>query len=152
MRSGLQRGMALLVVLTGLSLAGGLDFGVSVRNGPNGSFMGHLGVYLEGFPVDFRSQLVFGAPQGLFLSGEVLYPLPIYLLLRPYLGGGLAVGLSAYTADSELRLRFGGSVYGILTAGVQFPSRGYTPYIELSQYVGSDTFTRFTVGFISAVF
>lgn len=152
MKPWLQRGLALGVVAAGLSLAGGLDFGLSVRNGPNGTFMGHLGLYLEGSPFNFRSQLVFGAPQGLFLSGEVLYPFPVYLLLRPYLGGGLAVGLSAYTADSELRLRFGGSVYGILTAGLQFPSRGYTPYVELSQYVGSDTFTRFTVGFISEFF
>ncbi|MER3462361.1 MAG: hypothetical protein C4342_05055 [Armatimonadota bacterium] len=148
----LGRIAALLVIVCGMSLASGLDFGLSVRNGPNGSFMGHLGLYLEGSPLDFRSQLVFGAPQGLFLSGEVLYTIPVYVLLQPYLGGGLALGLSAYAADSELRLRFGGSVYGILTAGVQFPDRGYKPYVEVSQYIGSDIFTRFTVGFIADLF
>lgn len=152
MKPWLQRSAALMVVVCGFSLAGGLDFGLSVRNGPNGNFMGHLGFYLEGYPVDFRSLLVVGAPQGLFLSGEVLYPLPFYVLLRPYIGGGLAVGLTAYATNSELRLRFGGSVYGILTAGVQFPDRGYRPYVEVSQYIGSDTFTKFTVGFVANLF
>lgn len=152
MNRWLGQGIAALVIVCGAAFAGGLDFGLSVRNGPNGSFMGYLGLYLDGSPIDFRTQLVFGAPQGLFLTGEVLYPIPVYVLLKPYLGGGLALGLSAYTADSELRLRFGGSFYGILTAGVQFPDRGYKPYVEVSQYIGGDVFTRFTVGFIADLF
>ncbi|GIW30808.1 MAG: hypothetical protein KatS3mg071_0982 [Meiothermus sp.] len=137
-----------LVLVSGLALAGGADLGFSVRNGPNGNFMGHLGFYLDGFPIDFRSQLVVGAPGGLYLSGEAIYVLPVFLLVRPYLAGGLALGITGYTAQNELRLRLGERFYAIFSAGVQFPERGYRPYLEVSQVVGSESFQRFTVGFI----
>ncbi len=136
------------VVVLGMALASGADLGFSVRNGPSGNFMGHLGLYLEGYPVDFRTQLVVGSPAGLYLSGEVVYPLPFFLLLRPYLAAGLGVGITGYTAQNELRLRFGDSFYAIFSAGLQFPQRGYRPYLEVSQVVGSQSFQRFTVGFI----
>lgn len=141
-----------LVLVSGLALAGGADLGFSVRNGPNGNFMGHLGLYLDGFPIDFRSQLVIGAPGGLYLSGEAIYVLPVSLLVRPYLAGGLALGITGYTAQNELRLRLGERFYAIFSAGVQFPDRGYRPYLEVSQIVGSESFQRFTVGFIVQAF
>ncbi|AWR86937.1 hypothetical protein [Meiothermus taiwanensis] len=137
-----------LVLLSGLALAGGADLGFSVRNGSNGNFMGHLGFYLDGFPIDFRSQLVIGAPGGLYLSGEAVYVLPVFLLVRPYLAGGLALGITGYTAQNELRLRLGERFYAVFSVGVQFPDRGYRPYLEVSQIVGSENFQRFTVGFI----
>jgi len=137
-----------LAALWGLAFASGADIGFSVRNGPSSSFMGHLGLYLDGFPADFRSHLVVGSPGGVYLSGEVVLGLPIFLLVRPYLAGGLAVGLTGYTAQNELRLRFGERFYAIFSAGVQFPDRGYRPYLEVSQVVGSESFQRFTVGFI----
>lgn len=139
---------ALLLLAWGQVLASGTDIGFSVRNGPNGNFMGHLGLYLDGYPIDFRSQLVMGAPGGLYLSGEVVYVLPPFFLMRPYLAGGLAVGVTGYTAQNELRLRFGERFYAIFSAGLQFPDRGYRPYLEVSQLVGSESFQRFTVGFI----
>lgn len=139
---------ALLLLAWGQVLASGADMGFSVRNGPNGNFMGHLGLYLDGYPIDFRSQLVMGAPGGLYLSGEVVYVLPPFFLMRPYLAGGLAVGVTGYTAQNELRLRFGERFYAIFSAGLHFPERGYRPYLEVSQLVGSESFQRFTVGFI----
>lgn len=139
---------ALLLLVWGQVLASGADIGFSVRNGPNGNFLGHLGLYLDGYPIDFRSQLVMGAPGGLYLSGEVVYVLPPFFLMRPYLAGGLAVGVTGYTAQNELRLRFGERFYAIFSAGLQFPDRGYRPYLEVSQLVGSESFQRFTVGFI----
>ncbi|MCS7058455.1 MAG: hypothetical protein NZ849_00610 [Meiothermus sp.] len=132
----------------GLGMAGGADLGFSVRNGPNGNFMGHLGVYLDGVPVDFRSQLVLGSPGGLYLSVEAVYLPPLYLLLRPYLAAGLALGITGYTSQNELRLRFGERIYAVFSLGLQFPERGYRPYLELSQVVGSESFQRFTVGFV----
>jgi len=148
----MRRLLVILTVAMGLAFASGADFGFSVRNGPNGNFMGHLGLYLDGYPIDFRSQLVIGAPQGLIISGEVVYPLPYSLVLRPYLAAGLAVGLTAYSTANELRLRFGERFYAIFSAGVQFPDRGYRPYVEISQFVGSESFQRFTVGFIAEAF
>lgn len=148
MKRHIARLTAVLVLVLGLASASGADIGFSVRNGPNGNFMGHLGLYLDGFPIDFRSHLVVGSPGGLYLSGEVVYPLPIFLLVRPYLAGGLAVGITGYTAQNELRLRFGERFYAIFSAGLQFPDRGYRPYIEVSQVIGSESFQRFTVGFI----
>lgn len=139
---------ALLLLAWGQVLASGADIGFSVRNGPNGNFMGHLGLYLDGYPIDFRSQLVIGAPGGLYLGGEVVYVLPPFFLMRPYLAGGLAVGVTGYTAQNELRLRFGERFYAIFSAGLQFPDRGYRPYLEVSQLLGSESFQRFTVGFI----
>ncbi|WP_027877823.1 hypothetical protein [Meiothermus cerbereus] len=139
---------AIFVLLFGLAFASGADIGFSVRNGPGGNFMGHLGLYLDGYPIDFRSQLVVGSPGGLYLSGEVVYVLPIFLLVRPYLAGGLALGVTGYTAQNELRLRFGERFYAVFSAGVQFPDRGYRPYLEVSQIIGSESFQRFTVGFI----
>jgi hypothetical protein len=62
------------------------------------------------------------------------------------------VGLTAYSAGNELRLRFGERFYAIFSAGVQFPDRGYRPYVEVSQFVGSESFQRFTVGFIAEAF
>jgi hypothetical protein len=126
--------LAVIGATWGSALAGGFDFGVSVRNGANGNFMGHLGFYLDGYPVDIRSLLVLGAPQGLFGSVEALYQMPFSLVVKPYLGGGFGLGLTAYATDNELRLRLGSSVYGILTAGVAFPERGYRPYVEVSRY------------------
>ncbi|MCX7782520.1 MAG: hypothetical protein N2318_02625 [Meiothermus sp.] len=148
MKGHIGRLGAVLVLLFSMAFAGGADIGFSVRNGPNGNFMGHLGLYLDGFPIDFRSQLVVGSPGGLYLSGEVVYPLPFFLLVRPYLAGGLAVGITGYTAQNELRLRFGERFYAIFSAGIQFPDRGYRPYLEVSQVIGSESFQRFTVGFI----
>lgn len=139
---------AVFVLVSGLALAGGADLGFSVRNGPNGNFMGHLGLYLDGYPIDFRSHLVMGAPGGLYLSGEVVYVFPYFFLFRPYLAGGLAMGITGYTAQNELRLRFGERFYAIFSAGVQFPDRGYRPYLEVSQIIGTESFQRFTVGFI----
>ncbi|RIH90004.1 hypothetical protein Mlute_00123 [Meiothermus luteus] len=143
----------LLAFLVGLLFwgsgrAGGADLGFSVRNGPNGNFMGHLGMYLDGFPVDYRSQLVLGSPGGLYLSAEAVYSPPLYLLLRPYLAAGLALGITGYTAQNELRLRFGERWYAVFSLGLQFPERGYRPYLEFSQVVGSESFQRFTVGFV----
>ena len=149
----LKQGIVVLVVLWGWALASGLDVGLSVRNGPGGSFMGHVGLYLDGYPVDFRSQLVFGAPQGVTINGEVIYTLPFSLVVRPYVGAGLAIGLTAYTNNpGEITLRFGDRFYALLTAGLQFPDRGYRPYLEVTQYIGSDIFTRFTAGFIAEIF
>lgn len=148
----LKQGIVVAVMLCGLALASGGDFGISVRNGPNGNFMGHLGLYLDGYPIDFRSQLIFGAPQGLIASAELVYPLPFSLVLRPYVAAGLAVGITAYTAANELRLRFGERFYAIFSAGVQFPDRGYRPYIEVSQYIGTESFQRFTAGFVARLF
>lgn len=148
MKRYLRRLAAVFVLVSGMAFASGADIGFSARSGPNGSFMGHVGVYLDLFPLDFRSQLVFGSPGGVYLSGEVVYPLPVFLLVRPYLAGGVAVGIAGYTAQNELRLRFGERFYAIFSAGVQFPERGYRPYIELSQVIGSASFQRFTVGFI----
>ncbi|ADD27983.1 hypothetical protein [Meiothermus ruber] len=127
MVSLIRRLGVVLVLVSGLALAGGADLGFSVRNGPNGNFMGHLGLYL---------------------SGEAVYVLPVSLLVRPYLAGGLALGITGYTAQNELRLRLGERFYAIFSAGVQFPDRGYRPYLEVSQIVGSESFQRFTVGFI----
>lgn len=129
-------------------VASGFDLGFSVRNGPNGNFMGHFGLYFDGYPLDVRSQLVFGAPEGLILTGEALYNLPAFLFLRPYVAGGLAMGLTSYTTGNELRIRFGERFYAIGTVGVQFPDRGYRPFVELSQFIGSESFQRFTAGFI----
>lgn len=139
---------AAFVLVLGMAFATGADIGFSARNGPNGNFMGHLGLYLDLFPVDLRYKLVIGSPGGLYLSGEVVYPLPVFLLVRPYLAGGLAVGIAGYTAQNELRLRFGERFYAIFSAGVQLPERGYRPYLEISQVIGSESFQRFTVGFI----
>ncbi len=139
---------AVFAVVFGLAFASGADIGFSVRNGPTGNFMGHLGLYLDGYPADFRSHLVLGSPGGVYLSGEVVYPLPFLLLVRPYLAGGLAVGITGYTSQNELRLRFGERFYAIFTAGIQFPDRGYRPYLEFSQVIGSESFQRFTVGFV----
>ncbi|HEU4743141.1 MAG TPA: hypothetical protein VFS50_16210 [Meiothermus sp.] len=143
---------AVFVVVCGLAFAGGLDFGVSVRNGPNGNFMGHLGLYLDAFPIDVRTNLLIGAPQGLVLSGEILYTFPSLIFIHPYVGAGLGMGLTVFTNPGELTFRFGDRIYALLTAGIQFPSRGYRPYVEVTQYFGSDTFTRFTVGFISEIY
>lgn len=140
---------AVFVVVCGLAFATGLDFGVSARNGPNGTFMGHLGLYLDAFPIDVRTNLLIGAPQGLVLSGEILYTFPSLIFIHPYVGAGLGMGLTVYTNPGELTFRFGDRIYALLTAGIQFPSRGYRPYLEVTQYLGSDAFTRFTVGFIS---
>lgn len=148
MKGWMGRLAALLLLVWGQVLASGADIGFSVRNGPNGNFLGHLGLYLDGYPIDFRSQLVMGAPGGLYLSGEVVYVLPFFFLMRPYLAGGLAVGVTGYTAQNELRLRFGERFYAIFSAGLQFPDRGYRPYLEVSQLVGSESIQRFTVGFI----
>lgn len=148
MKGWMGRLGALLLLVWGQVLASGADIGFSVRNGPNGNFLGHLGLYLDGYPIDFRSQLVMGAPGGLYLSGEVVYVLPFFFLMRPYLAGGLAVGVTGYTAQNELRLRFGERFYAIFSAGLQFPDRGYRPYLEVSQLVGSESIQRFTVGFI----
>ncbi|RDI95885.1 hypothetical protein DV704_02880 [Meiothermus sp. QL-1] len=141
------RAVGVALVLLAEAVASGVDIGFSVSGG--GGFMGHLGFYLEARPVDLRSQLVVGAPGGLYLSGEVVYPLPLYLWLRPYLAGGVAVGLAAYTAPGELRLRLGERWYAMFSLGVQFPERGYRPYLEVSQVVGSEGFQRVTVGFIA---
>lgn len=147
----------LLIVLTliftlGTALAGGPDFGFSVRNGPNGVFMGHLGVYLDGYPLDIRANLLIGAPEGLILQADMLYPLPRFGFLRPYIGGGLGAGITARSGSNEVVIAIGQRWYGVLIAGVQFPERGYQPYVEVSQYIGSQIFTRFTVGFIWEVY
>lgn len=147
----MKRFAAVFVVVCGVVFAGGLDFGVSVRNGPGGNFMGHLGFYLDAFPIDVRSNLLIGAPQGLVLSGEILYTFPSLVLIHPYVGAGLGMGLTVFTNPGELTFRFGDRIYALLTAGIQFPGRGYRPYVEVTQYLGSDTFTRFTVGFISEI-
>lgn len=139
--------LAVSLLLSG-ALASGPDLGFSVRSGSNGNFMGHLGWYIDGYPLDIRTQLVFGSPEGVFLSGEVLYTLPALLFLRPYVAGGLAMGLTGYAAGNELRIRFGERFYAMATVGVQFPDKGYRPYVEVSQYIGSESFQRFTVGFI----
>ncbi|WP_299427828.1 hypothetical protein [uncultured Meiothermus sp.] len=148
MKKHIRRLGATLVLMLGVAFASGADIGFSVRNGPSGNFMGHLGLYLDGYPIDFRSQLVIGSPGGLYISGEVIYALPFFLLVRPYLAGGLAVGITGYTAQNELRLRFGERFYAIFSMGIQFPERGYRPYLEVSQVIGSESFQRFTVGFI----
>ena len=140
--------LALVAVISGSGLASGTDIGFSIRNGSNGNFMAHIGFYLDGYPIDFRSQLVFGSPEGVFITGEVLHTFPAFLFLRPYIAGGLAMGLTAYTTANELRIRFGERFYAIGTVGVQFPARGYQPYLEISQYIGSENFQRVTVGFI----
>jgi hypothetical protein len=144
--------LVLALTLFSLAHAGGADLGFSVRNGPNGTFMGHLGIYIEGYPVDIRTNLIIGAPEGLILEADILYSLPRFGFLRPYVGGGLGAGITTRSQSEEIVIAIGRRWYGVLTAGIQFPERGYQPYVEVSQYIGSQTFTRFTVGFIWQVY
>jgi hypothetical protein len=144
--------IVLVLSLAGLAQAGGADFGFSVRNGPNGNFMGHFGAYFEGYPLDVRTNLLIGAPEGLIVEADLLYSLPRFGFLRPYVGAGLGAGITARGGSNELLISIGQRWYGVLIAGVQFPERGYQPYVEVSQYIGSQFFTRFTVGFIWQVY
>lgn len=144
----MKKALAALVIVCGTAFASGFDLGFSIRNGSNGTFMGQLGIYLDGWPVDFRTNLILGSPEGAILSAEVLYPIGTLLFVTPYVGAGVATGLTAYTAANELRIRFGERFYGMFSAGLQFPDRGYRPYVEVTQFVGSESFTRFTVGFL----
>ncbi len=147
----MKRWITFATVLFGLALATGLDLGFSVRNGPNGAFMGSAGVSADLAGLRVRGALVLGAPEGWLASGEVLYALP-GLVLRPYLGGGVALGLTARAEANALTLAIGERVYALATAGVAFPERGYRPYLELTQFLGEAPFTRVTVGFVMEAF
>ncbi|MER3443030.1 MAG: hypothetical protein C4333_02470 [Meiothermus sp.] len=138
-----------LAVFFGISFASGLDFGVGVRNGPYGNFVGNLGVYLDGSPLDARANLVVGGPNGLILTAEVIYVLPIELIVRPYVGGGIGAGITVRGGDGEITFALGRTWYGFVSAGVQFPDRGYRPYLEVAHFLGTDTFTLFRVGFVA---
>lgn len=140
--------LAVLVVLGGMALASGFDLGFGIRNGSNGTLIGQLGIYIDGYPVDFRSHLIIGSPEGAILSGEVIFPFGYLLVVRPYVGAGVATGLTASSATNEIRIRFGERFYALFTAGVQFPDRGYRPYVEVTQFVGAESFTRFMAGFV----
>ncbi|AEB12048.1 hypothetical protein [Marinithermus hydrothermalis] len=147
----MKRWIACLTVLFGWALATGLDLGFSVRNGPNGVFMGSAGIAADLADLSVRGALVLGAPEGLLVSGEVLYTLPGFVLY-PYLGGGVALGLTARAEQNALTLAIGERIYALATAGVAFPERGYRPYLELTQYLGPEPFTRVTVGFVMEAF
>lgn len=140
-----------LAVFFGISFASGLDFGVGVRNGPYGNFAGNLGVYLDGFPLDARSNLVVGGPNGLILTAEAIYLLPAELIVRPYVGGGIGAGITVRGGDGEITFALGRTWYGFVSAGVQFPDRGYRPYLEVTQFIGTDTFTLFRAGFVARI-
>jgi len=119
--------------------------------GPYGNFVGGLGVYLDGFPLDARSSLLVGGPNGLILTAELIYPLPIELIVRPYVGGGIGAGVTVRGGDGEITFALGRTWYGFASAGVRFPDRGYRPYLEVVQFIGADTFTLLRAGFVAQI-
>ncbi|RIH89099.1 hypothetical protein [Calidithermus roseus] len=147
----MRKWLIALTAFCGISFAGGLDFGVGVRNGPYGNFVGSLGAYLDGFPLDVRTNLVVGGPNGLILTAEALYTLPMELIVRPYVSGGVGAGITVRQGTGEITFSLGQTWYGFVSAGVQFPDRGYRPYLEVTQFVGADVFTLFRAGFVAQV-
>lgn len=148
----MKRLLTLVLLAASLASAGGLDFGLSARNGTPNAYMGSLSVRMDLSSWALRAGFVAGAPNAeVLLEGDLLYTLA-FPLISPYLVGGVALGLAGSTRSGAFNLVLGRPAYTVLGAGLAFPSRGYRPYLEVDKYTGPTSFARLTVGFVVEMF
>ena len=139
------------LTLWGLALAGGLDFSVGVQGKGEVQFLSSLGLSFDFDPFWLRAGVRFGAPSGVLAEAGAAFWLPLPWI-RPYLGGGAALGLTERDPEGGYRVAVGEVGYAVAFAGVTLPSRGYLPYLEYARYLGSPGFDRYTVGFVMEVY